>query len=219
MTRKRDLGLRIALVVLAVGALTACRSAYYALWEQVGKEKRHLLRDEVENVREDQNQAAGEFKDALTRVKELTGFSGGELEEVYGRLKADYDDCRNRAGVIDERIANIEQIAADLFAEWEVEIGQMTQADFRARSRQQLTDTRARYQRLQRSLTQARAKMDPVLTRLNDTVLYLKHNLNARAVGALGQEMGRIEADVAALVRDIDRAVQEADTFLASFEG
>ena len=48
MTRKRDLGLRIALVVLAVGALTACRSAYYALWEQVGKEKRHLLRDEVD---------------------------------------------------------------------------------------------------------------------------------------------------------------------------
>jgi predicted nucleic acid-binding Zn-ribbon protein len=208
-----------ALAILAAASVTACRSTYYALWEQVGKEKRHLLRDEVESVRDDQAKASEEFKDALTRVKELTGFSGGELEEVYDRLKADHDDCRRRAGVIDERMANIERIAADLFAEWEGEIGQITRAEFQSRSRQQLTDTRTRYQRLQRSLSQARSRMDPVLTRLNDYVLYLKHNLNARAVGALGQEMGRIESDVAALVQDIERAVLEADTFLENFEG
>lgn len=205
------------LALLAAAGLSACRSTYYALWEQVGREKRHLLRDEVENVRDDQAKASEEFKDALTRVRELTGFSGGELEEVYDRLKADSDDCRRRAGVIDERIANIERIAADLFAEWEGEIDQITRPEFQSRSRQQLSETRTRYQRLQRSLAQARGRMDPVLTRLNDYVLYLKHNLNARAVGALGQEMGRIESDVAALVQDIERAVQEADTFLQNF--
>jgi hypothetical protein len=60
--------------------------------------------------------------------------------------------------------------------------------------------------------------MDPVLSRLNDYVLYLKHNLNAQAVGALGAEMGRIEADVDILIRDIERSNEAADVFLKTLE-
>jgi hypothetical protein len=188
------------------------------VWESLGKEKRHLLRDEVEQAREDQSDASEEFKDALTRVKALTAFEGGELENVYLQLKDDYEDCNRRAEVIDNRIANVAQIAADLFAEWEAEIGQMTNASFRSRSRQSLARTRERYNRLQRAMMQARSRMDPVLSRLNDYVLYLKHNLNAQAVGALGAEMGRIEADVDILIRDIERSNEAADVFLKTLE-
>lgn len=213
---------RVFTVVLCVGIaallLNGCRSTYYAMWEGLGKEKRHLLRDEVEQAREDQAEASQEFKNALTRIKELTGFQGGELENVYLQLKDDFEDCARRAEVIDERIGNVEQIAADLFAEWETEIGQMTNAAFRSSSRQSLARTRERYNQLHRAMVQARGRMDPVLTRLNDYVLYLKHNLNAQAVGALGSEMGRIEADVDVLIRDIERSIQAADTFLKDFD-
>lgn len=208
----------LALLLLAGFLLSGCRSTYYAMWESVGKEKRHLLRDEVEDAREDQAKASEEFKDALTRIKELTGFQGGELEIVYLQLKDDYEDCASRASVIDDRIANVEQIAADLFVEWEEEIGQMTNATFRSNSRQSLARTRERYNQLHRAMVQARSRMDPVLSRLNDYVLYLKHNLNAQAVGALGSEMGRIEADVDMLVRDIERSIEAADTFLKTFD-
>jgi hypothetical protein len=198
-----------------VGLLAgSCQSTYYAMWESLGKEKRHLLRDEVEAAREDQAAASEEFKDALTRIKELTGFQGGELENVYLQLKDDYEDCVRRAEVIDGRIENVEQIAADLFAEWEAEIEIMTNPSFRSSSRQSLAHTRERYSRLQRAMVQARRRMDPVLSRLNDYVLYLKHNLNAQAVGALGAEMGRIESDVDILVRDIERSIEAADAFL-----
>lgn len=211
--------LPILFLVVMVGLLwSGCRSTYYSMWETLGKEKRHLLRDEVENAREDQAKASEEFKDALTRIKELTGFQGGELENVYLQLKDDYEDCESRASVIDDRIANVEQIAADLFVEWEEEIGQMTNASFRSNSRQSLARTRERYNQLHRAMVQARSRMDPVLSRLNDYVLYLKHNLNAQAVGALGSEMGRIEADVDMLVRDIERSIEAADTFLKSFD-
>lgn len=208
----------LALLLLAGFVLSGCRSTYYSMWESVGKEKRHLLRDEVENAREDQASASEEFKDALTRVKELTGFHGGELENVYLGLKDDYEDCEQRAAIIDDRIENVEQISADLFAEWEVEIGQITNASFRSSSRQSLARTRERYNQLHRAMVQARKRMDPVLSRLNDYVLYLKHNLNAQAVGALGSEMGRIEADVDVLIRDIERSLEAADTFLENFD-
>ena len=216
----KTLGAMHALVLVFVAAcfLSGCRSTYYAAWESLGKEKRHLLRDEVENAREDQAQASEEFKDALTRIKELTGFDGGNLENIYLQLKDDYEDCEQRAAVIDERIGNVEQIAADLFAEWEAEIDQMSNPSFRSSSRQSLARTRSRYQALHRAMVQARGRMNPVLSRLNDYVLYLKHNLNAQAVGALGAEMGRIEADVDVLIRDIERSIQAADTFLKDFE-
>ena len=212
------MGLWLLPLVLIV-ALTGCRSTYYAMWESVGKEKRHLLKDEVSAAREDQAQASQEFKDALTRVKELTGFQGGDLEDAYRRLKGDWEDCQHRAEVIDDRIRNVEQIAADLFVEWDNEIGQITNPTFRSKSRQSLVRTRDRYQRLHLSMAKVRNRMDPVLTRLNDYVLYLKHNLNAQAVGALGTEMAAIQTDVNVLIRDIERAIQEADQFLQVIEG
>ncbi len=210
---------RWILPFIIIAALSGCRSTYYAMWESVGKEKRHLLQDEVEAAREDQAQASEEFKDALTRVKELTGFQGGELEDAYSRLKGDLEDCQQRAAVIDDRIGNVEQIAADLFLEWEGEIGQMTNPSFRSKSRQSLSRTRERYQRLHRAMVRARGRMDPVLTRLNDYVLFLKHNLNAQAVGALGAEMAAIQTDVNVLIRDIEKSIKEADAFLKTFEG
>ncbi len=209
---------RWILPFIIIAALSGCRSTYYAMWESVGKEKRHLLQDEVEAAREDQAQASEEFKDALTRVKELTGFQGGELEDAYRRLKGDLEDCQQRAAVIDDRIGNVEQIAADLFAEWEGEISQMTNPTFRSKSRQSLSRTRERYNRLHRAMVRARGRMDPVLTRLNDYVLFLKHNLNAQAVGALGAEMAAIQTDVNVLIRDIEKSIKEADAFLQTFE-
>lgn len=208
------------LILLGMAALylIGCRSTYYAMWESLGKEKRHLLRDEVEAAREDQAEASEAFKDALTRVRELTGFHGGELENVYLQLKDDYEDCEQRAEVIDDRISNVEQIASDLFAEWETEIGQISNATFRTNSRQSLDRTLDRYNQLHQAMVRARSRMDPVLSRLNDYVLYLKHNLNAQAVGALGMEMGRIQADVDVLVRDIERSIQAADSFLKDFD-
>lgn len=206
------------ILVFATAATPGCQRSYYAVWEALGKEKRHLLRDQVEKARSDQESATEDFKDVLTRVKELTGFSGGELESVYSRLKHDYETCVDRADTIEGRIETVEDLAKDLFAEWKNEIEQIGNPRFKASSRQSLAETKARYNRLHRSLVTSRNSMDPVLARLKDYVLYLKHNLNARAVGALGQELGRIETDVQTLIRDIEHSIRESDAFLARFE-
>ena len=60
--------------------------------------------------------------------------------------------------------------------------------------------------------------MTPVLDNLKDYVLFLKHNLNAQAIGSLKGEAASIETDVERLVRDIQRSVQEADAFLKEIE-
>jgi hypothetical protein len=195
-----------------------CRSLYYAAFEKVGIEKRHLLRKNVEKAKEEQVEAAEEFKDVLTRIKGLYGFDGGKLESAYKKLNADYDDCAARAEGLRERIAKVNQIGADLFAEWEREIGQIGNAGLRTKSEASLRDARSRFATLQASMQQAESHLAPVLSQVRDYVLYLKHNLNAAAVGAMQGEVSAIERDVSRLVEDMNRSIQEAQSFLAAFE-
>ena len=65
------LGLSLLCWVLSLGA---CRSMMYSTYEKFGVYKRDLLRKQVTAARDEQKQAQQEFKDALTRLKEMTGY-------------------------------------------------------------------------------------------------------------------------------------------------
>jgi gas vesicle protein len=203
---------------LLLGITWGCQTTYYMVWEKLGKEKRHLLKDNVEKARTEQEEASEEFKDALTRVKELYGFEGGDLEEFYNKLREDYESCEKRAEAVKKRIGTVEELAADLFEEWENEINEMTNETFKSKSLQSLKETKARYTRLNSAMEKAESKMSPVLKQLRDYVLYLKHNLNAQAIGTLKQEVDDIEVEVERLIGDIAKSIKEADDFLKSFE-
>jgi hypothetical protein len=81
-----------------------------------------------------------------------------------------------------------------------------------------LADTKIRYARLKKSMGKTRDSMGPVLTHLNDYVLYLKHNLNARAIGTLRQEVIRIETSVKELIQDMENSIGEAERFLKNLQ-
>ena len=207
------------LTMLVVGfAAAGCQKAYYAVWETMGKEKRHLLRDNVEKAGEEQEEAAKQFEDVLSRIKTVYGLDGGELEAYYMALKGDFEHCQGRADIVRDRIDTVEEIARDLFAEWEAELATISSARLRADSAASLADTRRRYGKLEKAMRKAEKSMDPVLRNLNDYVLYLKHNLNAKAIGALRGEVKSIESEVNSLVADMDRSIQETDRFIQSMQ-
>lgn len=81
----------VIILLLCIVIILGCRSAYYTVWETLGKEKRHLLKDQVEKARDEQQEASEQFKDALTQIKELYGFRGGDLEDLYVKLRNDYE--------------------------------------------------------------------------------------------------------------------------------
>lgn len=61
-------------------------------------------------------------------------------------------------------------------------------------------------------------KMDPVLASLKDNVLYLKHNLNARAVSAIRTEFVSIERDIRALIDDMQRSIASSEAFIKNLQ-
>jgi hypothetical protein len=215
-----------SLVVVALAAGTAgvagCQSAmdsaYYGVMESVGREKRHILRDRVESGQEEQREAQEQFQTAYQRFKEVSGYSGGDLEGVYDDLAGELESSEQRAAAVSERIESIEGVAADLFDEWTAEAAEIQSASLRRSSEQQLRDTKRRYATLIAAMRRAESKMAPVLSAFRDQVLYLKHNLNARAIASLEGNVREIEGDVEALIRDIGASIREAETFLASME-
>jgi len=182
--------------------------------EKFGVEKRDLLKSSVEKARNSQDEAATEFKDALTRLREMYAVNAGDLEKQYDKLKGDYEDAESSAEAVRKRIRDMDQVASDLFAEWEKEIGEFTNPTYASNSRRQLNETRAKYQQLAVSLKAAEASMQPVLGQLKEQVLYLKHNLNAAAIGALRGEATRIETDITRLIDQMNSSIQQADEFI-----
>jgi len=49
-------------------------------------------------------------------------------------------------------------------------------------------------------------------------VLYLKHNLNARAIASLDKEVTAIEGRVADLIQEMEASIAEANDFIATMQ-
>ena len=201
-------------LLLSFALLAGCSSAYYSTWEKFGVYKRDLLKKRVIAARDDQKEAGQQFKDALTRLKELYGFQGGNLEKIYASLKSDLDRSTAKAESVRKRVKDVETVANDLFDEWETELKQISSDSLRDKSRVQLRDTRRRYETLHDALKRAEKNMDPVLTQFRDQVLFLKHNLNAQALSSLQKEALNIQDDISKLLAEMDRSIRQADSFI-----
>ncbi len=190
----------------------------YKLNEMFGREKRDLLKSNVVAARNEQQEASEEFKDALTQLKELYGFEGGELEKAYHRFDDEYQGCVDRANDVRDRVKKVNRIATDLFREWETELETISTASLRSSSRRKLNETRSRFNEMFTAMEKAEASMDPVLTLFRDHVLYLKHNLNAQAVASLRGEAVQVENEIEKLIADMNRSIAQADEFIKGLE-
>jgi len=108
----------------------------------------------------------------------------------------------------------VQTVAEDLFTEWEKENREIETPELRQVSRQQLNDTRQRYDDMLTALKRSEQSMDPVLHKLHDYVLALKHTLNAQAIAALSGESTKIQADVSKLIEDMNASIARADEFI-----
>lgn len=202
------------LVSLLVFAWAGCSSVEYAVKEKFGIHKRDILVARVGDAREAQGKAREQFRDALAQFVALTGTGDGALQDKYSKLSAAYERSEARAQAVRERVAEVETVARALFSEWKSELGQYSDPELRRLSEQELARTRERYRELIAVMQQAAARMDPVLAKFKDQMLFLKHNLNAQVVARLDDVNAQLQGDVARLIAEMERSIQEADDFL-----
>jgi hypothetical protein len=201
-------------LVLAGLLLSGCSGAYYGAMEKFGIAKREILADRVEKTREAQKEAKEQFADALQHFLAVTKADGGDLQRKYDDLNRDFQRSESRAKEVRDRIAAVEDVAEALFREWKQELGQYTNASLRSDSQRQLDTTRRRYDALISLMRRAADRMDPVIATFRDQVLYLKHNLNARALAQLDSTHRTLEADISRLISDMETSIREAENFI-----
>lgn len=208
--------MRIQLILaLSVAlALTGCQTVYYGALEKFGIEKRDVLVDRVEDARNQQTETKETFTDALEAFTALSNYEGGELEATYDKLSDAYNASKREAERVADRIDAVEKAADALFAEWEVELAQYSNASLRRQSEDALRETRSAYSQLVQKMRRAESSMRPVLDVFQDQVLFLKHNLNARAIAALDAEVSAIQSQVNRLVSEMEASINEANAFI-----
>jgi len=199
--------------------LSGCASTRIELAEKFGYAKREQLSDKVKSARDGQQEAKVQFESALAEFIAVTAVDVKDLEARYSKLTKEYDRSKSKADAVTERIAGVERVGEALFREWKEELKQYTSDTMRSASQRQLDQTRVQYDRLVDAMKTAESKMAPVLAAFSDQVLFLKHNLNARAIAALQSTVTQVQDDVAALVREMESAITEADSFIDQLSG
>ena len=193
---------RLGLLVFVLFTSVGCKGAYYGAMEKFGWEKRDILVDRVEDAKGEQEAAKQQFKTTLERFQELTSFQGGELEAKYKKLSKEYDRCKDAADDVRGEIESVESVAKDMFAEWQKELEQYSNADLRRDSEQKLRDTQAQ-------LTKAREALNLIerAARETESRLAAVSEAKGRAESSLTEGRARLkeaEASLAEASREDD---------------
>ena len=206
--------IQIGLAAVLLTALCGCSTMYYSTMETFGQEKRDILVKRVDTARDSQQKTQEVFKDALEQFGAVVKYDGGNLQKQYDKMSSELARCESRAADVTTRINDVDRVARDLFREWAAETKQYQNAAYRRDSEAKLRDTQRNYERMLSAMRNAESKIEPVLSVFRDQVLFLKHNLNARALASLQDESAQIETDVNRLIQDLSAAIAEADRFI-----
>lgn len=207
-----------SLLIIAVLSLSGCASAYYGTMEKVGIHKRDILVDRVESAQEAQTEAQEQFKSALDQFASVVQLQETDLKQAYERLNDEYESSESAADEVSSRIEKVESVAEALFDEWREELTLYKNQSLKASSSRKLRETEKRYGEMLKSMKRAESSMRPVLTSLRDNVLYLKHNLNAQAIGALRGEFSSLKADIGRLIERMNSSITRSNQFIESLK-
>jgi len=210
--------IRLLMIVAIIFGFNGCGPMYYGTMEKLGVHKREIMADRVRAARETQKETKEQFLTAMEQFKLVVNFQGDDLEEEYGKLQATLQKSESKAADVRKRIRAVEDVSQALFSEWRSEIKQYSSDTLRNSSQRKYDAAEKKYMELIKAMKKAESKLEPALVPLRDQVLFIKHNLNARAMAGLGSELINVQTNVDQLIREMESAIARADSFIASLE-
>lgn len=196
--------------------MTGCANTYYSAMEKVGIPKREIMVARVADTRDAQQDARQQFQSALDQFGSVVKLEQTDLKKAYDTLNDEYEDSLEAAENVSARIDKVESVSDALFAEWKKELKIYDNAELKASSKAQLKVTKAQYNAMLEGMHEAELSMQPVLNTFRDNVLFLKHNLNAQAIGSLGPEFASLEHEINALIKKMDDSISQSNQFIDS---
>lgn len=204
------------LCVLMLGAATGCRNVYYDAMQAVGVEKREMLVDNTEELRESLHLVKTEFGVAFNRLATIVQPDALAPDQQYEQGQILYDSCQERYDELNNSIGKTEEVANSLFEDWIEETSQQPSESLRAASQQRLDETREAFRSMMRPVRSASDRVPPVLSALEQHVIHLKMNRNAQASETILAELDRSQTDLQALLDQAQVGIDATNTFIHS---
>ncbi|MGJ8677756.1 MAG: DUF2959 domain-containing protein [Akkermansiaceae bacterium] len=211
--------MRLLLTLSLLALITSsCSTAYYGAMEKVGFHKRDIMVSRVKKARSSEQEAQKVFTSALDEFSTVTSFRGGALEKKYNKVNKAYLRAEKQATEVKSRHDDVENVSKALFKEWKKEIKQYDSAELKSESTRQLNLAKSRYSKLMATMRRAEKSLDPVLRKFRDHTLFLKHNLNSAAISSLDGQVKTTRIEVSKLIKEMERAIAEADAYIQQLE-
>lgn len=208
---------RLLIPLLAL-SLVGCSTVYYNTMEKMGVHKRDIMVDRVKAAKEAQQDAKVQFVSAMEQFKSVVKFKGGDLEKEYEKLNAVLMRSEAEANKVHSRVESVEAVSDALFDEWRAEIKKYSSDALKKSSQVKYDATKRTYEELITAMKKAESKLEPALIPLRDQVMYLKHNLNAKAITGLSDELITVQTNVDKLVKEIELSIAQADKFIDALQ-
>mgnify|MGYP000962902662 CR=1 FL=1 len=205
-------------LILVICISNGCSTAYFGAMEKMGIHKRDILVDRVEDARDAQAEAQTQFKSALEQFSSVVQVENTDLKAAYEKLNSEYEESEAAAKNVTDRIDKVRTVADALFREWEEELELYESAELKKSSKTQLLKTKEQYNKMLQSMIKAESSMAPVLRTFRDNVLYLKHNLNAQAIGSLRVEFKTLKEEIDKLIAKMNDSIATSNSFISNLE-
>lgn len=195
-------------------ALAGCSGMYHAAIEQLGWEPQDILVNRVTIARDCQAAARNQFDRLVSLVRDLVTDDSEEAAQRVNALRSAYADAEIRAREVRARVAKVAAAGSAVFDERRRADAAIRDPAARERAMQRTAQAEARYGEMLTTMRQAADATGPALAAVQAALASLGPQPSDDAVGALHGAVADVDATVAALVRDLDQSIAEADAFV-----
>lgn len=205
-------------IIISLSACGTAQKVKYSTLEKVGIHKRDILVDRIKETNETQEETKEQFQTAYQELAGLVDVNDQGLERQYNSMAKAVGASEEKADELDSRIKSVNQVATALFKEWQEELDLYQSASLKRVSEQNMNKTKARYNGLYQTMLASQQQITPILEVLQDNTLYLKHNLNARAISSISGEVISVQAKVASLIKQMEDSIAESSRFIEDMQ-
>ncbi len=189
--------------------VTACGTR--ELQEARYKEKITQL---VPRAKAHQIQAKADFQVAMEDLSTYVMLPGSNLMNDYTKLQRRYKQAEKARRQTQYFIQEIDERSSEMFRNWKRGLDRYENNELRYQSLSNYQQSQTQYQDFIQAMRLSEAKMQVILDRYNDQLLFISQNMNPQSISRMQNDVYALDAEVTELSNLIDRSVLYADQFL-----
>jgi len=207
-------------LVVAGMALSACQSGRYTSSLSLeGADDQHDLAERVTTTIDAHKHAQEAFDAAYVLIAKFTQARTEVNQALYNELLDQVDECASGCDRIAANNVRLDDDAAQMFMNWNIELDQFSSLQLRTRSEERMQSVKGRFDVLSSRLHDTHARMETALVGLKDYVLFFNHNLNTRSASGLDFENESLAQEIRALNAEVEGARFQGNDFIDALQG